>query len=152
MNSFEGYSVEIARMSIHGGTSGIKAIPLIAPVYFGKAHNSDMNAKERARLRFVAWWNAQKEAGDTQTKLAKRLGVSQPTVGALLTKGPMIDHLDMLADETGITPSQFVADVSVAIQPKTTKCERHFLSLLRQLDPATKAIVMGFLEHATKRG
>jgi hypothetical protein len=93
----------------------------------------EMDTRERVRRRLEAFF--QREDAPTQADAAKRLGMSQSGFSKLLARGPVLEHLDVLADIMGCTVADLVAPGS-ALTSAPVRDPSHPDAPDRGFDPA----------------
>lgn len=93
---------------------------------------------------------------DTQVKIAKKAGVSQSTVGRILSREvhTSLDVLEAIAEAFGVHPLSLVSDpreMSHGSALAVDYSERQLLDAWRRLAPQQQHAVMGYIEVATSR-
>jgi transcriptional regulator with XRE-family HTH domain len=93
---------------------------------------------------------------DTQVKVAKRAGISQSTVGRVLSRTVHtgLDVLEQLGEAFGVHPLSLVSDPRDMAHGDAAAydyLERRLLEAWRRLSPSQQHAVMGYIEVATTR-
>lgn len=106
-----------------------------------------------ARLRVLM---AERDDLDTQARVAQRAGVSQSTVGRILSREvhTSLDVLEALAAAFRVHPLSLVSDprdMTQASAAAVDYSERLLLEAWRRLAPQQQHAVMGYIEVATAR-